>query len=270
MQPSENRHSGHDARVNTSAGMDATEGKPDASPRVVSIFAFPEVTAMREDEYRRFLAFVTDETRRRAERFLRFEDRCRCVAGEVLSRFSVFRFSGYRGNSWKTGKNEFGKPYLPEIPVYFNLSHSGTWVLCAVDGSEIGVDVELRRTIDPAIAERFFSAPERMVLAEANTPDEIRFLFHRLWVLKESYVKAIGRGLNCPLDSFACLPDRTGSAVRLLRFDDALPDADLRWFTLDEDHCGAVCALHAVDGIEIIPVTMGDLVVFITGSMLSG
>ncbi|MBN1759952.1 MAG: 4'-phosphopantetheinyl transferase superfamily protein [Chitinispirillaceae bacterium] len=248
------------------ADADTTDEKCESPQNLtVRIFALPDVTTMREEEYLLLLDFVTDECRQRAARFIRHEDRYRCVAGEVLARYAVSRFSGQRDASWRTGKNKFGKPYLLESPVHFNVSHSGKWVLCAVDHTEIGVDVEVRRRTDPAVAERFFSTPERHMLAAVNVPEETRSLFFRLWVLKESYIKAIGRGLDCPLDSFACLPDGTDGAAGLVRFDDTLPEAAVRWFTLDKEHCGAVCCFHAVEGVEIITVPADDLSAFVTG-----
>ena len=43
----------------------------------------------------------------------------------------------------KFEKNQYGKPYLSEHPdFYFNISHSGEYVLCAIDNNPIGVDIE--------------------------------------------------------------------------------------------------------------------------------
>ena len=38
---------------------------------------------------------------------------------------------------------EYGKPYIPALPdMHFNISHSGRWIVCAVDSKPIGIDIE--------------------------------------------------------------------------------------------------------------------------------
>lgn len=95
-----------------------------------------------------------------------------------------------------------GKPYLAKEPdIHFNLSHSGEWAVCAISSSPVGVDIQHCDEGRRDVASRFFHR------------EEIRYLdslpqfrrdegFYRLWTLKESFVKATGRGLDLPLRSF--------------------------------------------------------------------
>jgi 4'-phosphopantetheinyl transferase len=104
---------------------------------------------------------------------------------------------------------EKGKPSLTadlnRLDLRFNVSHSGGIGLIAVaTGVEIGVDVETRGDVFDfmAIARRFFSEREHKALA--GIPDDLRQrAFLRCWARKESYVKAIGKGLACSLQSFS-------------------------------------------------------------------
>lgn len=101
------------------------------------------------------------------------------------------------------GKTVLGKPYLKDWPgVQFNLSHSGGWGVCAVSAAPVGVDVELVRPLKQDIAKRFFTATEQGYLAH-RPPEE----FFRLWTRKESFTKALGKGLTLPMDSFSVLDD---------------------------------------------------------------
>lgn len=104
-----------------------------------------------------------------------------------------------------------GKPYLTGFPgVHFNLSHSGPWGACALSGFPVGVDVELIRPLRRNVAGRFFTKTEQLYLA--RRPEEE---FFRLWTRKESFAKAVGRGLQLQLDTFSVLEEvlfRDGAA----------------------------------------------------------
>ena len=92
--------------------------------------------------------------------------------------------------------HEHGKPYLTAAPdVHFSLSHSGTWVVCAVSDHPVGVDIQQCRSFKPNIADRFFH-PDEVQYLSALPSAERESAFYTLWTLKESYVKADGRGLR--------------------------------------------------------------------------
>ena len=119
-----------------------------------------------------------------------------------------------------------GKPHLPSrAPLHFNLSHSGSLAVFAFSlDTEIGVDAEELRPMPHAheIADRFF-APEESAdfrrLTKNADPKHVQQLFFSCWTRKEAYVKAIGIGLDFPLDRFrVSLNPRQPSA--LLRIDD--------------------------------------------------
>ena len=84
---------------------------------------------------------------------------------------------------------ENGKPYFKGSPLRFSLAHSGPYAVCAVSGSDIGVDIETPREGSERLAARFFAADENRLVAESPQPDRE---FCRLWVLKESLIKARG------------------------------------------------------------------------------
>lgn len=85
--------------------------------------------------------------------------------------------------------NEYGKPFIADKNVFFNLSHSTGIVVCAVSNENIGVDVELIREAKPLIINKCFTARES---ESVITPRD----FYRLWTLKEAYFKYIGTGIN--------------------------------------------------------------------------
>ena len=92
---------------------------------------------------------------------------------------------------------EHGKPYLACGSVHFNLSHTANHLVIAVaDFPDIGIDIEeakSRNNFD-SLAERCFSVAELRAW-RLLAPDEREQAFYRLWVKKEAFVKAVGRGL---------------------------------------------------------------------------
>lgn len=108
-----------------------------------------------------------------------------------------------------------GKPYLREYPFYFNLSHSGEYVVCAVSDQEIGADIQQCVSVNvQRLAGRFFSAEECRALASCETEEEMRQFFFRLWVRKEAYGKLIGEGIAGAI-TMNLLPDGNGEDKEL-------------------------------------------------------
>ena len=105
---------------------------------------------------------------------------------------------------FKTGK--YGKAYISNHEdIYFNLSHSGKIVACAISDREVGVDVEITDPeIDLNIARNYFYNSEYENIMKSDNPSEN---FFKYWVLKESYMKYTGLGFNLSLDSFEIILD---------------------------------------------------------------
>ena len=61
----------------------------------------------------------------------------------------------------------YGANGKPEAEgVFFNLSHSGQWVVCAIGDGPVGCDVEEIASVREGIAERFFTENEVQHLAQ--------------------------------------------------------------------------------------------------------
>lgn len=134
---------------------------------------------------------------------LRFmKDRCLSLGAELLLQRAL-RDAGFDGVDTRFALGEHGKPFFAALPEFqFNLSHSGTKVLCAVSDRPIGCDVERIGDCNERLAKRFFHPDEYAALQKAAADEERAALFYRLWTLKESFLKVTGRGLSLPLSSF--------------------------------------------------------------------
>lgn len=87
-----------------------------------------------------------------------------------------------------------GKPFFPQAPhIHFNLSHSGSLVLCAVGDGPVGVDVEEARPRHARLP-RFAlnNAEYEQYLRAGATWDA----FYTLWTRKEAWSKFTGEGIS--------------------------------------------------------------------------
>ena len=83
-----------------------------------------------------------------------------------------------------------GKPVLARREdLFFSLSHSDTWAMCAVSNKPVGADIQRRRPVKDSMA-RWFHPSERSRL-ETLSGDAWEAEFFRLWTRKEAWVKAV-------------------------------------------------------------------------------
>ncbi|MGI6188059.1 4'-phosphopantetheinyl transferase superfamily protein [Brevibacillus sp. MCWH] len=203
-----------------------------------------------------FLSRVSAERRQKIARFVRKEDAYRSLLGEVLVRSTLSEHTGVRPDALQFVYNPYGKPFLQNTPdVGFNLSHSGNWIAMIWGDSSCcpGIDVERIVRMDLHIAEHLFTPQENRMLA-SKTGDARLEYFYRVWTLKESYVKAVGKGLSIPLDSFSvvCTEEQTWYS----------PEADGFHFTsisLDEEHILSACSCKAALPDHVQHVSLSSL-----------
>ncbi len=93
-----------------------------------------------------------------------------------------------------------GKPVLQSGALFFSLSHSGPWALCAVSDRPVGADVQEPRPARLSLARRFCPA-ERQWL-ESLPPEEQNRALLALWARKEAWVKADSRDRILALDEY--------------------------------------------------------------------
>ena len=107
--------------------------------------------------------------------------------------------------------DEYKKPYIEDHPeIFFNLSHSGDYSVCAVADTPVGCDIEKIRKVNLKLADKFFADDENGYIKGMFSQAERTKAFFEIWTLKESFVKAVGKGLKIPLSGFSVL---SGEAV---------------------------------------------------------
>jgi 4'-phosphopantetheinyl transferase len=155
-------------------------------------------------EIERLATYLSASERERAARFHFKADYDRHVAARAALRLQLGALLDRDPKSLSLQTTSYGKPFIAECGVEFNLSHSGDWILFAFSRSaEIGVDIEHIRPLSDMrdVAKQNFGASE-FARWEATPERDRTEAFYRCWTRKESFIKAIGEGLSCPLGSF--------------------------------------------------------------------
>ncbi len=159
------------------------------------------------NQYKRWLTAEEDHKRLRY-RFEKHQHQYLITRALIRSTLSHY-IPDTPPQDWRFELNHWGKPTLMSMQnphgLVFNLSHADGLIVCAVTQNHaLGVDVEnvTRDGETIKIADRYFSPQEYQALIAL--PEHLQNdRFFDLWTLKESYIKACGKGLAIPLDEFS-------------------------------------------------------------------
>jgi 4'-phosphopantetheinyl transferase len=197
---------------------------------------------------------LSADERERAARFHADNHRYRYIAarGRLRETLAARLATSPASLSFEYGPH--GKPALAapfaQSGWRFNISHSADMALLGLSHQrDIGVDLEFWRKLadEEALARRYFSPVEIKSYLSLD-PTRRRNGFFNCWTRKEAYIKAVGRGLGLPLDSFdvSLIP---GEEPRLLRLTTKVAD-DRKW---------ALAALEVAPECSAAVVLEGDV-----------
>lgn len=125
------------------------------------------------------LKSISEEQKEKALKFKNEKDQAR----SLISSYLVNSLSDQ-----KLLKKEMGKPYFENGP-YFNVSHSGKYVIMGISESEVGVDIEENSDKDMSALVRIFNESEAKMIKEHAD-------FYFLWCAKESLIKCFGGSVS--------------------------------------------------------------------------
>lgn len=128
---------------------------------------------------------ISPERAAQAENFRKDDDKKRCIAGGLF-------FKRFLGDA-EIKTNKYGKP-ISENGLWFNLSHSGEYVLFALSDNEVGCDIEQIRHISAEHTGKIIFSDNEMNMLK-NSADKTGVFFD-LWTKKESLLKCIGEGFH--------------------------------------------------------------------------
>lgn len=142
-----------------------------------------------------YLNSLKEEELAKVNRYHKEEDKKRSVLSLILLKYAL-TVNGI--NKQTIIYNEYGKPYLKDEKLFFNLSHTKEYVVCCISNQEVGIDIEYTRPINELVIKKCFSKSEQDFVKTDHD-------FTKVWTLKESYIKNIGTGLKTKLNSFSTI-----------------------------------------------------------------
>ena len=87
-----------------------------------------------------------------------------------------------------------GKPYFPDSPWRFSISHTPKHAFCVLSRNNVAIDAEeLDRKMNLKLAEKILSPMEKRQFDAAENKERALLTF---WVLKEAAAKLSGEGLR--------------------------------------------------------------------------
>ncbi|EOO16144.1 MULTISPECIES: 4'-phosphopantetheinyl transferase family protein [Bacillus] len=153
-------------------------------------------------EFEIYMKEIPFHTQNRIRRYIKQQDAIRSLFSQLLLQKVIQKEKNVKRDELLFYKNIYGKPYLSNMSNYhFNISHSGKYVVCVTHNEQVGIDIEHIKPISLDITKYFCTLDEyKYILTQPK--ERHTSLFYDFWTLKESFIKAIGKGLSIPLDSF--------------------------------------------------------------------
>ncbi|MBP2664215.1 MAG: 4-phosphopantetheinyl transferase [Firmicutes bacterium] len=195
-----------------------------------------------EQEIFRYAADLPAERQKKIASYRQLSDKLRSLTAGLLLRHALKKCCDTAVDDTNLLVTDYGKPYLlGRTSINFNLSHSGDWVVCAVDKQPVGIDIEkIEAHVDLKLADMFFSRQEFADICSVNAFEQPARFF-RIWTHKESYVKAVGTGLYMPLKSFTIGISYDSQTVLA---DEGRQLWFFKEYEVDKDYALTVCAAH--------------------------
>lgn len=183
---------------------------------------------------------VSEETRELTKVYRNEKVRRLKWLGEAMIRNLMEMEWQLQQGDYRISKAEHGKPYIQgtAFPVFYNLSHSGDYLVCGLSDREVGIDIQQIGKYRPEVVRRFFHPHEIKNLETCE--EELRTdLFFRYWSAKESFLKYTGTGLSASLSGFEIWFE--GQDIRILK-PDFQPKVYIQECPIHEDYKCFVCS----------------------------
>lgn len=152
------------------------------------------VSNLKKDLY---MQFLSDERKQRVHQKKSSEAAMKCMQTGLFLRYGLER-TGYGKVYNDILVREDGKPEIAGNPVYFNLSHSGEYVVLVIADCMCGIDIQEPVIAKERLIKHVLHANEyRLIEAcDERDTDKRSKILTQFWCLKEAYLKYTGEGIR--------------------------------------------------------------------------
>ena len=141
----------------------------------------------------KFLLNIYEEKRKKIKKIKNENSIKSSIIGEMLLN-NLLKEDNINYNQLKFKTNSYGKPYITNNKIFFNISHSYDYVVVITSKDEIGVDIEKIREVRSNSVNYFATENEKKYIFSSNKDIEKRIF--KIYTLKEAYFKMKGTNLN--------------------------------------------------------------------------
>lgn len=156
-----------------------------------------------------YWSLLSKDERKKAEKYKRWELKQKYIKTRGVLRTILASYLNLKPQNLVIKTTEYGKPFLFEQNLFFNLSHTrNRFVLAVCNMSAIGIDLEYvreRANLSGLVKKCF--ADSEMIYWNSLSTEQKTIGFYRFWVRKEAFVKAVGRGISLGLDQCVINPE---------------------------------------------------------------
>ena len=153
------------------------------------IYLFQELDLISNELLHQMIFSLPVARREYVQHFKLPEDQKRSALAWLLLRYGLKQEYGFREVP-DFQRTTSGKPFFRgENMPFFNLSHSGNFVGCALHDREIGLDIQTLTEPRESLIRRVCTQEELFSLKSSQD-------FCRIWAMKESAVKLTGEGIT--------------------------------------------------------------------------
>ncbi len=153
------------------------------------------INNLKPQEAEKCLSQMTEQRKKYIASVSNPKRKAESIAGEWLVKKAVSEFFSLKEEEIVLERNEKGKPYIKDRDIFRSVSHSGDFVVVAVDIVPIGIDIEVIKPANLKIADKVCSESDKQFILTAQTDDEKLLNFLKIWTAKEAYFKMKGTGI---------------------------------------------------------------------------
>ncbi|WP_083244311.1 4'-phosphopantetheinyl transferase superfamily protein [Enterococcus sp. AZ101] len=160
--------------------------------------------SLKTDTYSKWYHLLELEKQYKIAKFCFPDDRLRSLTAGILLRSMLSNYCGLTLSELTFSTSKLGKPFLISHPtIFFNLTHSASYVACSISSAPVGIDIEKMVQINIKEIATFFSISEQDYIFSKGSEQKRLDAFYSIWTLKEAFSKKMGCGLSIPLDSYS-------------------------------------------------------------------